>query len=83
MDDMVSTRMGVQAYLEAISIEQLNSISCNENTSQNTKLLFDNLIALPLKDLINPEKEIYMKETLCILAENLSFFFSRTSETDS
>ncbi|XP_016451261.1 uncharacterized protein LOC107775968 [Nicotiana tabacum] len=83
VDDMVSTRMGVQAYLEAISIEQLNSISCNENTSQNTKLLFDNLIALPLKDLINPEKEIYMKETLCILAENLSFFFSRTSETDS
>ncbi|XP_059317892.1 uncharacterized protein LOC132068334 [Lycium ferocissimum] len=74
MDGMDFTRIGVQPSLESTSIQQLNSLSCNENTAQSAKLLFNNLIALPLKDLTDPENEASMKETLSILADNHLLF---------
>ncbi|MCD7460427.1 hypothetical protein HAX54_043523 [Datura stramonium] len=40
----------------------------------DAKLLFNNLIALPLKDLINPDNEASMKNVLSTLADNLSVF---------
>ncbi|PHT39066.1 hypothetical protein CQW23_22639 [Capsicum baccatum] len=69
-----STQMEVQPFLESVSTRPFNSFSCNENTVKNTKLLFDDLIALPLKDLIDPDNETSMKKTLSILADNLSLF---------
>ncbi|XP_060181420.1 uncharacterized protein LOC132611021 isoform X2 [Lycium barbarum] len=79
-DDMDTTRMGVQPSLESISTEILNSFPCNENTAHNTKLHFDNLIALPLEDLIDPENESSMKKALSTLADNLSLFSEEQAE---
>ncbi|XP_060180992.1 uncharacterized protein LOC132610675 isoform X2 [Lycium barbarum] len=74
VDDMGSTRMGVQPCLASMSANLLSSPSCNENTAQSVKLRFNNLIALPLKDLTDPANEASMKETLSILADNLFLF---------
>ncbi|KAJ8547134.1 hypothetical protein K7X08_010720 [Anisodus acutangulus] len=52
----------------------LSSLFCNENTAQSAKLLFNNLIVLPLKDLTGPENETSMKETLSIQADILFLF---------
>ncbi|PHT99054.1 hypothetical protein BC332_32047 [Capsicum chinense] len=80
VDDMDSTPMGVQLFLDSTSVQPLNSTSCDENSGQKTKLLFDNLIALPLKDLIDPENETSMEKALSILADNLSLFSEEQAE---
>ncbi|KAL3329226.1 hypothetical protein AABB24_036364 [Solanum stoloniferum] len=69
-DVVDSTHMGVQPSLESISTQPLNSFSSIENT----KLLFNHLIASPLEDLTVPENETSMKKALSILADNLSLF---------
>ncbi|MCD7460436.1 hypothetical protein HAX54_043532 [Datura stramonium] len=74
-DDMdYSARPGVQPFLESTSKHQLSSPASNKDAEQKAKILFDTLIRLPLKDLIDPENETSMTGTLSILADNLSLF---------
>ncbi|KAH0634360.1 hypothetical protein KY284_037149 [Solanum tuberosum] len=76
-DLMDSTHMGVQPSLESISTQPLNSTLCFEQA----KLNFNNLIQLPLKELItDPENETFMKKALSILADNLSLFSEEQAE---
>ncbi|KAH0640557.1 hypothetical protein KY285_037143 [Solanum tuberosum] len=75
-DVMDSTHMGVQPSLESISTQPLDSFSSIENT----KLLFNHLIASPLEDLTISENEASMKKALSILADNLSLFSEEQAE---
>ncbi|MCD7460430.1 hypothetical protein HAX54_043526 [Datura stramonium] len=74
VNEFDSTCTGVKLSLGSTSTQSLNPISSDKNTTQDIMLLFSNLIALPLEDLINPENEASMKKTLSILADNLSMF---------
>ncbi|PHT39062.1 hypothetical protein CQW23_22635 [Capsicum baccatum] len=75
-----STHMEVQPLLESVSTQPFNSFSCHENTAENTKLLFYNLIMSTLEDLIDPENETSMTKALPILADNLSLFSEEQAE---
>ncbi|PHT99053.1 hypothetical protein BC332_32046 [Capsicum chinense] len=75
-----STHMEVQPFLESVSTQPFNSFSCHENTAENTKLLFNNLIMSTLEDLIDPENETSMTKALPILADNLSLFSEEQAE---
>ncbi|XP_022872233.1 MATH domain and coiled-coil domain-containing protein At3g58270-like isoform X2 [Olea europaea var. sylvestris] len=71
LDDAESISIKDESFLKSISRESTSSI---EDVASSAKKRFDKLISLPLDDLVDPENETAMIETLSILGDNLSLF---------
>ncbi|MCD7460426.1 hypothetical protein HAX54_043522 [Datura stramonium] len=59
---------------QSSEITRSTELESESEPVSDAKVLFSNLIALPLEDLVIPENEASMKKVLSVLANNLSGF---------